>query len=219
MVTQKIQADRPGWKFWLLWMLATVIGGAVGILLGVPFDELLVALLGRTGSGPWTLTEQFYIILLKGIEGGMLGLGVGVGQWLLLRKQLDHITAWIPATALAMFLQGAFRWSLPSGLTSSQVLLTISLSFGIFLGMAQWFVLREHVPHALWWIAFNIAGWMLSMTSDAAGELWNWGFMSMLGIAAMAVALLIPFAVTGAGMVWLLRQSPAPRLTTELRVH
>ncbi len=42
-----------------------------------------------------------------------VGLGMGLGHWLLLRCYLQHSAGWILATGLAMLLEGLFRMRLP----------------------------------------------------------------------------------------------------------
>jgi hypothetical protein len=211
MPERMVQPTRPGWRFWLLWMLATVVGAAVGLLLSLPLNELLVAALGGDSKPPpWTATETALIILFKGAEGGMIGIGMGLGQWWVFRKYLKETGWWVLATGVALFLQGAFRWNLPYDTSAWQVGVDTMLSFGVLLGIAQWFVLRGRVPYAGWWIAISVAAWVLALaltvvTSDTA-------INSFLGVTLFAIILLLPFAVAGAAMVWLLRQSVPARV-------
>lgn len=43
----------------------------------------------------------------KGLAGVAIGLGVGVGQWLFLRRRLDAAAWWIAATLIGFGLAGA----------------------------------------------------------------------------------------------------------------
>jgi len=145
MSTSIALPTRPGWKFWFLWMLATVAGAVVGLVLSVPFQLVLEAALGTDVPPPWTATQTALIVVLKGAEGGLMGLGMGFGQWLVLRKHLKRSGGWILATGLAVFLQGAFRWMLPYDTPPWLVGVILMLSFGVFLGVCQSFVLRGRV--------------------------------------------------------------------------
>jgi len=202
MSTIVVQPLRPGLRFWLWWMLATVIGVAAGMFLSFPFQFVLEAALGTEVATPWTTTTQTLIVVFKGAEGVVMGMGMGLGQWWVIRKYLKPMGGWVFATGLAFFLQGAFRWSLPFDILPQQVGATITLSFGIFLGFCQWFVLRRNVRRAEWWIAINIAGWMPAFALMFAPE-----FGQILGMVLFAITMLVPFAVAGVGMIWLLRQT------------
>jgi hypothetical protein len=188
-------------------MLATVVGAAAGMILSFPLNYILVAALGTKVTTPWTTTETALIVLFKGAEGGMMGMGVGLGQWWVFRKHLKQTGGWVLATGLALFIQGAFRWSLPSDIPAWQVGVSTMLSFGVFLGLCQWFVLRGRVPHAEWWIAVSIAGWVATFAVHAVSEYAQFSFESFLGMVFIAVEFLVPLAVAGGGMVWLLRQT------------
>ena len=88
MSALKIQPASPGWGFGFLWVLATAVGALVGPVFAYPINLALVAFLGVTAPVPGTPTEQALILTLDGLGASMLfvGLGMGLGQWLLLRK-------------------------------------------------------------------------------------------------------------------------------------
>ncbi len=204
MFTQMTPPTRPGWRFWLLWMIATIAGAAAGLVLVFPLNAILVAALGEGKLGPWTTTETALIVVFKGAEGGVMGIGMGLGQWLVLRDYLKQTLGWILATGLVFFVQGAFMWNYYT--LAVQVGTNTMLSFGIFLGLCQWFVLRGRVSYARWWIAISIAGWVLALALVAATAFAGL-IESLPGIVFFAVVWLVPFAVAGGGMVWLLRQT------------
>ncbi len=202
-----VQPTPPGWRFWFLWMLATVVGAAA-MVLSFPFQVILVAALGSDAiPPPWTATQTALIMVFKGAQGGVMGLGIGLGQWLVLRKYLKQARGWILATGLALFLEGAFRWMLPYETPPARIFALTTLASGVFLGLGQWFVLRGHVPNAGWWIAINVVGSVATLAVGAVGEYARFSIESFLGMVFFAVSMLVPFAVAGGGMVWLLRQN------------
>ena len=99
----------------------------------------------------------------------------------------------------------------PTILPPSQVGLLTTLSFGIFLGVCQWFVLRGRVPYSEWWIAINLGGWVATFVFGAVSEYAQFSIESVLGMISFAISMLVPFAVAGGGMVWLLRQTTPAR--------
>jgi hypothetical protein len=67
---------------------------------------------------------------------------------------------------------------------------------GGFLGIAQWLVLRRHLPNAGWWIPANMIGWGVV------------GFTASLGVFTV---LVYPAVTTGVALYLLLpRTHPSP---------
>lgn len=207
------QPTRPGWRFGLLWILATVVGALVGPAFAFPVNFALVALLGVTAPVPGTPAEQALILTLDSMGATMLfvGLGMGMGQWLLLRNYLKHSAGWILATGLAMLLAGLFRWSLPRDIPPGLIgPLTIPAS-AILLAVCQWFALRGRVPHAGWWVVICIEGWVPTLAFAMAEEYLQLSSESLFALVIIVIGTILPFAVAAGGMVWLLRQTPAVR--------
>lgn len=211
MVTLGIQRNTSGWRFAFLWILATFVGAIVGPAFAFPVNLALVAFLGVTAPVPGTPTQQALILTLDGLGASMLfvGLGMGLGQWLLLRKYLKHSAGWILATGLAMLLEGLFRWSFPPDIDPGLIgPLTIPAGT-ILLAVCQWFVLRGRVPQAGWWVVICIAGSVPTFVLAVADI--SIQFFSEAPIALVlvltAIGTILPFAVAAGGMVWLLRQS------------
>ncbi len=200
------QPSLPGWRFWITWMLATFGGAAVGMILSFPFQAILEAALPAQPPPPWTPTETALIVLFKGAEGGMMGAGMGLGQWLVLRRRLPSTSGWVLATALACLAQGMFRWSLPYDMPPWQVGVVITLSWGAFFGLFQWFVLRGRLRHAAWWIWINVAAGIPGVAGIAAPGLLGLPMGSWLGWVFGGMAFVLPFMVAAGAMVWLLRQ-------------
>jgi hypothetical protein len=172
------QADRVGWSFWLLWVLAS----AAGLVLGVALE------------GVFTIDLSAHMLLSGGFTGVLAGLAVpgglvvGTCQWLVLRRELDRAGWWILAST-PMLIVGQLS-SFYAGLTVR----------GIGVGLAQWLVLRRQVHGAGSWILLCAVGWTVGM---AAGNAVYWELGWLL---ANALAGAVAGAITGAGLVWLLRQ-------------
>ena len=203
------QPSLPGWRFWFAWMFATLAGAAVGMILSFPFQAILEAALPAQLPPPWTPTETALIVLFKGAEGGMMGAGMGLGQWLVFRKFLKGVGGWVLATALACLAQGMFRWILPYDMPPWQVGVVITLSWGAFFGLFQWLVLRGRLRHAAWWIGINVAAGIPGVAGIAAPELLGLRLEPWLGWTLAGVTFVLPFGVAAGAMVWLLRQRGA----------
>jgi hypothetical protein len=173
----------------------------------------LVTFLGVSAPVPGTPTQQALILTADTMGATMLfvGLGMGLGQWLLLRKYLKHSAGWILATGLAMLLEGLFRWSLPPD-TPPGLIGPLTVPTGaVLLAVCQWFVLRGRVPHAGWWVVICIAGWVPTVAFAIAAEYLQLSSESLFAIVMIAVGAILPLAVAAGGMVWLLRQTFSAR--------
>ncbi len=209
MSSPVVRLTVPGWRFALLWMLATLVGALVGPAFAFPVNLVLVALLGVTAPVPGTPVEQALILTADGLGASTLfvGLGMGFGQWLLLRKYLKHSAGWILATGLAMLLAGVFRWSLPPD-TPRELIGPLTIPSGaILLAVCQWFVLRGRVPHAAWWILICIAGWVPALAFALVAGYLLLPVETLFAVVIIVIGTILPFVAAAGGMVWLLRQS------------
>jgi len=230
MTTLHVERKHPGWTFWLLWLAATVVGellyfipvGAVHIVLGLDrLDD-------PQHSGEVT---AWMPVLAAILCGAAIGATIGLAQWFVLRREFRRMGWWVAATlagyasigllsliagvfqpgwldwALTLIINGKMHWlarvvtSWPAASWSAGAI-TLTL-FGAVLGIMQWLILRGRVYQAGWWIAISTGGWALAaalsiVLSDSLVVLTSW---------------LVPVAVAGGGMVWLLRHS-APAIQT-----
>jgi len=193
----KVKRSQVGWGFGIMWVLASTVGMFVGFNMGfflAAFTHLVLGLGDR-------LAFSFF--------GIALGIGVGVLQWLVLRRRVYRVGWWVLASAAGGYgiLQAGFE-----GLSES-------LSFGALLsftgvvalggavtGLLQWLVLRGQVSRAGWWVLASTVGWGLV---GAVLGAFPWGVGDTDALVALVVTGAVLGAVTGGALVWLLRQ-PVP---------
>jgi hypothetical protein len=72
----------------------------------------------------------------------------------------------------------------------------VGLLLGIWLGTAQWFVLRQQVDRAGWWILASGVGWLL------LGVIIEKSIDSLIDVVALGA---LPALVTGSVLVWLMQ--------------
>lgn len=182
-----------GWQDWVWWVLASTVGGATGFALSMTVLDLLST---QTRLAP----EEIVIY-------GLFWVGMGVGQWFVLRRHIPGAGLWIAASALGGVLTGGgpVIWPNPPNLV------VVYIGMGTLLGALQWLVLRRGVRQAGWWLLASPAGCALGVlavqaldrvlvrasVSETAGLVIGFGAMS--GIAAV---------VTGGVLVWLLSRTP-----------
>ncbi len=195
MAIFNIGSAQPGWRFWLLWMLAS-IGGVVVYISAMSWLSFIF----RTV----TLVPSWEIGLTVIAVGQMaLGAAIGLAQWLVLRKRLARMGWWVLATVVGYSAGILTPWianRLPLAWLEGIASL---LCYGTLLGFAQWIVLREHFAHIAWWILLSIAAWVLVWALT--------GLAYVTGLYRepfdLLAAFLVPVAAAGAGLVWLFRRS------------
>ncbi|MGY1633499.1 cation-translocating P-type ATPase [Geodermatophilus sp. SYSU D01186] len=197
--------DRRG--LWRRWVAATSLGEALGFL--VP---TLAVLSGADDPGD---PVAFAVLLLAGAgEGAVLGWsqatvlarvlpGFRRRDWTLWTA-LAASVAWAVGLTPAALGGAASEWpvavQVAGGLAGGAVLLTS-------LGLAQWSVLRRHVPRSGRWVGWTAAGWLagLAVFTALTTPLWQPGqglvAVALIGIAGGAAMAVTVAVVTGCGVV------------------
>ncbi len=193
-----VERNQIGWGFWLQWVLASTVGLYVGLTMAFFLTAFSAVVLGL---GDWC--ENLFSAI-------GFGIGVGLPQWLVLRRRVSGAGWWVLASAAG----GYGIWQ--AGFTGYSD--SLSLSYGSLLGWTgvvalsgavtgtlQWLVLRGQVSRAGWWVLASTVGWGLGMTAAIA-------FSRGVGASdfgALGGTGAVLGAVTGGALVWLLRQ-PVP---------
>ena len=184
-----------GWTSWLRWFAVTFLGLVAGLavffLFGVTLGEYVDA--------------TFPPFLFGVVLGTIFGTAFGIAHSRFLRRYIPGVAGWVPATAVAFALASAVIFGL---LTPEDVELPALLRIGhatvagLFLGSAQWLVLRSRIsgPTPLW-IIFSVGAWIL-------GELAGIG-LDRLQVGPplpLMTTFLVGASLSGIGMIWLLSQ-------------
>lgn len=194
-----------GWYFWLRWVLLTVLGYTVGLLVGFGLGH---ALLGNV----------------------MIGVGIGAVtgflQWLALRRHIQRSGWWVLASVVGLSVSlGLYAvvhniWGYPFDLGWPLGVLGWALAFllgGALIGLPQQWILRRRVGLSAWWVPISAAGWALSVLglsisldlSENLPDVVDFLYL----ILSPAVAGLILGTVTGGALIWLFRQPTLPKLS------
>jgi len=199
MSTKVSEKGRLDWKFWLWWIVASTGSAIVFLIAMFPLNLLFAQIVPDQSAAPPLALS----VALTAISSGVMGALFGLAQWLVLRRFLPAMRAWVLATAigyvLVFGLVPLIRFDAIPQLGGAFAF----LMFGVVLGVAQWIVLRGRVAQAGWWIAISIAGWVLAFLLIGAA------YLSGLYVEPfdMLAAFLVPTIVTGGGMLWLLRRT------------
>lgn len=193
--------------FWLCWVFANLAGGIIG---GV-FGSLAFSILSNDSlfdpSSPLSQLRIF-LIVLPWFTSIIIGLAVGLAQWLVLRNLLlgssilDGL-GWVFFTGIGIVLGVTFI-GLPIYFAAFTLLLPVALSFpstytvigsiaglvtviagGATIGFAQWSLLKKYVNDAQWWIFATSAGWLMGVVASGLtldfSDNWTVAAFSSLG--------------------------------------
>jgi hypothetical protein len=154
--------NPPRWPFYLLWILAPLLGMPLAFVLDLALIHLITRVAGNyvTVNGVRHLTEDY---VGASLFLPLAGLVTGLLQAALLRRALPQVRWWLTAT-LGGWLLGAFLTQIPGWLHWTHALLTADVALlvmGGSIGVSQWLVLRRRAPHAGWWIGATTVGWAL----------------------------------------------------------
>jgi hypothetical protein len=189
---------KIGWSFWLQWILASILGFAVGAAMAIAVTDLIFT-------------------ALFGVAGGFT-------QWLVLRHRILGAGWWVLASTLGfaiapiMAIAGVMAVSQIMSLDGNSLAAPILLGVlsGVLSAIFPWLILRRQFAQAGWWIPAHLLG---SLLGGAMGIVTFHG-VSLIGFyqfdwaAAGAMFGAGLGAVTGITLVWFLRQPVQIDLTT-----
>ena len=198
MTTMKPQYAFVGSRFWLQWVLASMLGFAVGAAMGNAVTDLIfTALFGVAGGFTQWLVLRHHIL--------------GAGWWVL-ASTLGFAIA--PVVAITGLMAVSQIMSLDGNPLVAPILLGV-LS-GVLSAIFPWLILRRQFAQAGWWIPAHLLG---SLLGGAMGIVTFHG-VNLIGFyqfdwaAAGAMFGAGLGAVTGITLVWFLRQAVQIDLTT-----
>lgn len=184
---------------WLAWLAATTLGMVGGGLLSFPLGwsmaEILMQAIGE-------LPALFVVGL---IMGGILFGAVALAQSMVWRGRLPVAGRWVLLSAVAgatgigviLLVMNDSDEMFATALLPAAVFAVL----GLWLGAAQWLVLRRYVARAAWWIPITAVGLGLTLAVlfglSAEGR----------ELVSLVLSGLLFGAITGAGMAWLLRDA------------
>lgn len=105
-VALRKKIERPG-----RWILVTTVFFALSLLI---FYSISAVFIGDRSSLGSPLDWGFQIGLLDALVGGIV---LGVGQWLVLRKQVERAVWWIPGVVVALVAAWLVRWFVAIGIS------------------------------------------------------------------------------------------------------
>lgn len=206
-MTADLSVERrdAGRFFWLKWVLGSTLGWIVVFVLSfVTIGAVVEALWGNPETAFGEDSLAFAAVLTAVFTVSFVGLGSV--QWLLLRQRFARMGRWAPASGVGGFVVAVLYLALTGVVGEAANEVIHNAVAGTVVGWLQWRILRGQVAHAQLWmpvtaLGFVVGGGGAAVVSAVTGM--DAGDSAMIGIPAMS-------AVTGAAMVWLLRQPSRP---------
>ncbi len=229
--TVTVNRKTPAWVFWLLWSAATFLG-ALAYFIPVGLVQILLGL-DRLGD-PQRAAEigTAMRVVAAVLCGGACGSTIGLGQWLVLRRELQHTGWWVAATiagyasvglfilignavqpgwldwAVTLIVNGKMHWLARVGPTDPPEWLAASQPAGTVA-----LTLCGAVLGVMQWLVLRgrveRAGWWIAISTI------GWACAAALSslpnaFLAVSASFDLPVLVSGLGMVWLLRKPKVP---------
>jgi hypothetical protein len=189
---------NTGRGYWLAWFPASVMGYGIGAVLG-------------TGLCYGPLFRGMPDSVLSTLTGIVMGTWGSYFQWVVLRERIAGAGLWTLAGTLGYGLAlGASEVIGSADHFASMGILMVIAVFGLGGGMLQWLILHRKVAHAGRWLVASCLGSLIGIL--------DFHFGMALGEAGKWTQAILTFglvfgagygAITGAMLIWLLRQSPS----------
>jgi len=129
------------WRFWLFWGLAFLafpIGGLPANVVVGPVTNMMRGLLA----------------------GAITGVVLGLIQWFVLKGAISlSMIGWVLATGAGMAVGLGLSVGALGSEMSGNNLLWRAVITGLFIGIAQWFILRNIFPQSIIWVAVIALAW------------------------------------------------------------
>jgi hypothetical protein len=195
------RTSSVGWALWVQWLTATAIGWAAG--------EAVASFVSED------------TILLGTVHSAVIGLVLGIAQWLILRRHIEMAAQWVVATVIGSAVGGAIGLAASFAAGASVIQPWALLPFGVALGACQWFVLRTRFAGSGWWTLAYTVGLPVSfviglVASFSLGFEWE-NVDVMFRVVSLAFFGAVAGAVfgmlSGGVLVWFFRH---PRLDARL---
>ena len=156
--------ERPHWFFYLGWVVLNVIAVVIAWYIAWALISQITKFVGGTiqVGGQSRFTEDFLFLY---VLFPIIGLLTGIFQYTLLRRYLSHMAWWIAATLLGWlmpFVTGYFIIAIFAQKNDTFFIMLGMLLIGTTIVVPQWWILRQRVRYASWWILANGFGWCIT---------------------------------------------------------
>lgn len=167
----RLEQQRENIKLpsWIQWVLATGAGYALGMMLS---SYLVASALRPLGPILWGILNVL-------IYGAIIGISLGVFQFVVMPRELLPFRGWVLATlagsAIGFAVAAVVCEVLGNSMDPTRNIVlgqgVVSATAGVIIGLAnglgQWYVLQQRLPHVRGWILASVLGATLGTVMSA----------------------------------------------------
>ena len=156
--------EKPRWSFYLGWVVLNFIAVVMAWYIAWALISQITKFIGGTiqVDGQSRITEEFLFLY---VFFPIIGLLIGIFQYTLLHRYLPHMAWWIAATFLGWlmpFVTGSIIIAMLSQKNDTFSIMLGMLLIGATIVVPQWWMLRQRVCYAAWWILAYGFGWCVT---------------------------------------------------------
>ena len=204
--------EKPRHFFYLGWVVLNFIAVVMAWYIAWALISQITNVVGDTIKvrGQSHITEDFLFLY---VLFPIIGLLTGILQYTFLRRYLPRMAWWIAATFLGWltpFVTGFFIIAFLAKKNDTFSIVLGMLLIGATIVVPQWWMLRQRVRYASWWILAHGFGW-------CATGLLNFATSEPLPVL-LAIALM-PAIATGIACWLLLDWLPKRKLENSISSH
>jgi hypothetical protein len=163
VLTMNAMDKSPRRLFYLEWIVLNAIAVGIAWYVAWALISLIESVIGGTiqVGGQVRITEDFLFLY---VLFPIIGLSTGIIQFILLRRYVPRLAGWIAATFLGWLLPFVIGFIVTRLFVPGNSTLWIVLGMllvGTTIALPQWWVLRQRVLRASWWVLAHGLGWGL----------------------------------------------------------
>jgi hypothetical protein len=151
-----VQQDRKvGWGFWLKWVFANAVAFTIAYALANDIANIVLQLLSSMQVMYVSFEVSSTNVFAAMVFGAIYGILIGAVQSLVLHRHFRQAGRWSVATGLGESLAaGLNNFGAMTAMTAFPIFVP-GVVIGIFIGTAQWIILRRQFSNSEWWILAN----------------------------------------------------------------
>jgi len=196
-------------RFWRNWTLFNSLGLFIGYIISFIIGAIMAFKVFDLSKEEWGSPLEQTISYM--VSGAIIGLCIGLTQWLLLRKRFKLSSFWVYSVAIGFIIAeliiGFVLWKLNINrgehtfIEGKPVTHALILTFtGLIIGLIQLPMLKRYFSEVAYWIIASALAWGISILLTAIMHQ-----SDMAVLITFVLGILLYGAITGATFTWFLR--------------
>ena len=210
-----VNTKKEKFRFWRNWTLLN----ALVIILLYPIGGIIILIISEAmgySMDQWAPPLEQTIMLI--VFGALIGFGIGITQWLLLRKVFNVSSFWLYSVAIGFIIieliAGIILWKLDinrgelSFIEGNPLAHALILAItGLLIGLIQLPLLRRHYSGVVYWVIASTLAWGISVLLTTIGHQYD-----IAVLITFILGSLLYGAITGATLMWLMQKKEVESL-------